>query len=111
MIQFTSVSCSPCRASIPFLKELSSKYDKADFDFVAIESTSRNTNVLKNYQDRNDLEYIFLLSTDEVLKDYSIESYPVFFILDENKVIKHVLNGYGKGSTDKEITGLINDRL
>lgn len=28
MIQFTSVSCGPCKASIPFLKELSKEYKK-----------------------------------------------------------------------------------
>ena len=108
MLQFTSVSCGPCKASIPFLKELPSNYKKEDFDFVAIESTSRNTNVLKNYMNRNDFEYKFLLSKKEVLQRYSINSFPVFFILDENRVIKNVINGYGKGTTDKEVKNLIN---
>ena len=56
MIQFTSISCGPCKASIPFLKELDSIYKKCDFDFVAIESSSNNTSALKNYMDRNDFE-------------------------------------------------------
>ena len=108
MIQFTSVSCGPCRASVPFLKELSSSYKKEDFDFVAIECTSRNTNVLKKYMSRNDFEYKFLLSTKDVRNSYSITSYPVFFILDENRVIKNVLNGYGQGTTDEKIKAIIN---
>ena len=108
MIQFTSVSCGPCRASIPFLKELSPNYKKEDFDFVAIECTSRNTNVLKSYMNRNQFDYNFVLSTKEVLEGYSIRSFPVFFILDENRIVRNVIYGYGKGSTDNEIKDAID---
>lgn len=111
MIQFTSVSCGPCKASIPFLKELSTEYNKEDFDFVAIECTSKNTNVLRSYKQRNDFDYTFLLSTKEVLNAYSITSYPVFFILDEKRTIVHVLNGFGSGSTDMEIRSWIKNRV
>ncbi len=111
MIQFTSVSCGPCKASIPFLKDLSASYNKEDFDFVAIECTSRNTNVLKSYMNRNDFEYTFLLSTKKVLKNYSISSFPVFYILDENRIVRNVIYGYGKGSTDKKIKTIINEMI
>jgi len=111
MIQFTSVSCGPCKASIPFLKELSTEFNKGDFDFVAIECTSKNTNVLKSYKQRNDFDYKFLLSTKDVLEKYSITSFPVFFILDENRDVKRVFNGYGKETTDKEIRSLINEMI
>nr|WP_321353743.1 redoxin family protein [uncultured Draconibacterium sp.] len=111
MLQFTSVSCGPCRASIPFLKELSKEYKKNDFDFVAIECTSKSINALKSYMNRNDFDYKFLLSTKDVLKEYSITSFPVFFILDENRDIKKVINGYGKEKTDKEIRTLINEMI
>lgn len=108
MIQFTSVSCGPCKASIPFLTELSGSYTKEDFDFVAIECSSSNTNVLKSYMNRNEFDYKFLLSTKEVLKSYSINSFPVFFILDENRIIRNVIFGYGRGSTDAELKSIIN---
>jgi thiol-disulfide isomerase/thioredoxin len=111
MIQFTSVSCGPCRASIPFLKQLASEYNREDFDFVAIESWSRNTNVLKSYQVRNNFNYKFVMSTKDVTNSYQIRSVPVFFILDENRVIVKVLNGYGEGSTDKEIRDAINELI
>lgn len=111
MLQFTSVSCGPCRASIPFLKQLTTEYKKADFDFVAIECTSKNVDVLKTYMDRNNFGYRFIRANREVLNDYSISSYPVFFILDENRNITNVINGYGQEKTDKEIRSLINDLL
>lgn len=90
------------------LKELETFYKKDDFDFVAIESTSNNTNVLKNYMNRNGCEYKLLLSTKEGLKSYSINSFPVFFILDKNRVIKNVIYGFGMGTTDSEIRKAID---
>jgi thiol-disulfide isomerase/thioredoxin len=111
MIQFTSVSCGPCKASIPFLKELSKEYKNSDFDFVAIESTSKNANVLKSYMNRNNFNYKFLLSNSEVLKDYSITSFPIFFILDKDRKTVGVINGYAQKKTDNEIRKLINDLI
>ncbi len=111
MIQFTSVSCGPCRASIPFLKKLQNDYKKTDFDFVAIESTSNGTNSLSSYRKRNQFNYKFLLSNKQILKDYSIQSYPVFFILDKNRIVKEVVNGYGAGTTDDRIKTIINELI
>ena len=75
LIQFTSVSCGPCRASVPFLNQLESEYDKKEFDFVAIEAV------------------------------------PTFFILDENRVIRKVIRGYGTGTTDTIIRESINNLI
>ena len=108
MIQFTSVNCGPCRASIPFLKKLSSMYSKVKFDLVAIESFTSNTHVLTTYRKRNDFAYKFLMSEEEVNKAYNIRATPIFFILDENRIIREIIRGYGGASTDKEITEAIN---
>ena len=111
MIQFTSVTCGPCHASIPFLNQLTSAYKEVDFAFVAIECTANSLNALKSYQDRNSINYRLLYSNDEVLKDYSISSYPVFFILDENRTIKEVITGYGEGTTDNKIKSVISELI
>ena len=111
MIQFTSVSCGPCRASIPFLNELTSVYSKEDFDFVAVECTANSMNALKFYQTKNAINYKFLKSDKTVLKDYKIGSFPTFFILDQNRRIKRIISGYGKDSSDKEIKDIIDKLL
>jgi len=108
MIQFTSVTCGPCRASIPFLNQLTSAYKKDDFDFVAIECTSKSLNALKKYQNKNAINYKFLLSTKNVLEEYKIRSFPVFFILNKDLIIKKVINGYGALTTDAEIKDIID---
>lgn len=111
MIQFTSVSCGPCRASIPFLNKLTSAYNKKDFDFVAIECTANSLRALQFYQNKNAINYKFLKSTKAVLKDYEIVSFPMFFILDKDRVIRKVFNGYGESSTDKKIKDAIDELL
>jgi thiol-disulfide isomerase/thioredoxin len=111
MIQFTSVSCGPCRASIPFLNKLTSAYNKKDFDFVAIECTANSLRALQFYQNKNAINYKFLKSTKAVSKDYEIGSFPMFFILDKNRVIREVFNGYGESSTDKKIKDAIDKLL
>ncbi|NOR87157.1 MAG: redoxin family protein, partial [Bacteroidales bacterium] len=111
LLQFTSVSCGPCKASIPFLQQLKSEYDLEDFDFVAIETHTKNSNVLKSYQHRNSFDYKFLMSNKETNKHYQVQVVPVFFILDENRIIRNVIHGYGKGTTDKEIRDAINSLI
>ena len=111
MIQFTSVSCGPCRVSIPFLNKLTSVYNKKDFDFVAIECATNSLRALQFYRNKNAINYKFLKSTKAVLKDYGIGSFPLFFILDKNRVIKKMFNGYGEITTDKMIKDTIDELL
>ncbi len=111
MIQFTSVSCGPCRMSIPFLNKLQNIYKKGEFDFVAIECSTQNIEALKRYSDKNSIQYKFLHSTKTVLNDYQITGFPVFFILDSENIVRHVINGYAVDKTDNEITQKINQML
>ena len=111
MIQFTSVSCGPCRVSIPFLNKLTSEYKKEDFDFVAIECTANNLRALQFYQNKSAINYTFLKSVKAALKDYDITSFPVFFILDKDHVIKNVFNGYSEEVTDNKIRETINQLM
>lgn len=111
LIQFTSVSCGPCRASVPFLNQLESEYDKNVFDFVSIESYNQNPEVLKSYRHRSNLNYKFLISTKEVTKSYQIEVVPTFYILDENRVIRKVIQGYRNGITDTKICETIRSLI
>jgi hypothetical protein len=45
------------------------------------------------------------------MKEYQVNSVPVFFILDENRAIRKVINGYQKGTTDKEIKDTVDKLL
>jgi len=111
LIQFTGVGCGPCHKSLPFLKQLVNDYKKKDFDFVAIETWSKNIEGLKRYQEMNQLNFRFIRSSPEVAKSYDIQAVPAFLILDEHRMIRKVILGYEQGETDKEICDLINGLL
>lgn len=111
LIQFTGVGCGPCHQSIPFLKKLVVDYSAKDFEFVGIETWSKNMDGLKRYKQNNELNFKFLKSTDDVTKLYGISSVPAFFIIDKDRIIRKVINGYSKGNTDKEIIESIETLL
>lgn len=111
MLQFTSVSCGPCRVSIPYLNKLSLAYSKKKFDFVAIECTAQSSRALKFYKDKTNINYKFLQSSKEVMEKYSIKSFPVFIFLNKEREIIKVINGYKENKTDKEIESIINELI
>lgn len=111
LIQFTSVRCGPCQASVPFLNQLVAEYNKDQFDLVAIEAYDQSSSAMKSYRRKNNMEYRFLMSSQEVTKSYHIEAVPTFFILDENRVIRKVIRGFRIGSTDTMIRASINNLI
>jgi len=111
LIQFTGIGCGPCHMALPFLNDLVTEYRDKSFRFISIETWSRNSEGIKRYKTNNNLIYNMLLSTDQVTKDYVVNSVPVFFILDEHKKIIKVINGYAKGTTDKEIRSAVEKLL
>lgn len=111
LIQFTGVGCGPCHHSIPFLKKLVEDYKTKDFEFVSIETWSNNMEGLKRYQQKNEFDFRFLKSTDEVTKSYGVYSVPMFFVIDENRIIRKVIKGYSKETTDNELKESIDKYL
>ena len=92
--------------------KLKNKYPSETFELVAIESWSGRTSLQKDYAKGKGLNYMLLGANEEVLKDYQTgRSAPWFFILDENRIIRKVFNGYSQERTGKEITQAIEALL
>lgn len=111
MIEFTGIGCAPCHSAIPFLKQLVTDYKDRDFEMLSIETWSQNVAASKRYKDNNQLNYIFLASTDSVKKSYGAEAVPLFFFLDRDRIIRKIIRGYSKGTTDTEIREAIDALL
>jgi thiol-disulfide isomerase/thioredoxin len=111
IIEFTGIGCGPCHASIPFLKQLMTDYKSENLELISIETWSKNLEGIKRYYINNNLNYKYLVSSKDVVKDYQVIAVPALFILDENRVIRRVIQGYKKGTTDKEIRDLINSLI
>jgi thiol-disulfide isomerase/thioredoxin len=111
LIQFTGIGCGPCHASVLFLKQLVNDNKTKSFELVSIETWSKNTDGIKRYYTRNNLNYKYLISNAEISKDYQIRGVPAFYILDEKRVIRRIIYGYEKGTTDEEIRDLIAELI
>jgi protein-disulfide isomerase len=84
------------------------EYDHSDLCLIAIETWSDDPEVIKRYISNNKLNYKYLKTNDENKKQYQISAVPVFYILDKDRIIRKVIKGYSKDSTDKEIRDAIN---
>lgn len=111
ILMFTSISCGPCKVAIPFINELAPGYGKEEVEIIGIECASQSMKVLKTYRENNDIRYTLLQANDEVKEDYGILGYPIFFVLDENYVVKKIINGYNQQLFGSEIRETINELL
>ncbi len=112
LLNFTGIGCGPCAAAIPFLKTLKERFPADSFDLISIESWSGNPRTIKFYSDKNKLNYRMLNATKEVVEQYKTgNAAPFFMILDEQRVIRKVIQGYSEGRTDEEIIKAIQGLL
>lgn len=106
LINFTGIGCGPCYQAIPFLNSLKERY--TDLDLAAIETWGKRGHSLRAYAERNNMSYPLLSDDGHTIEAYcSDRSVPVFILLDEHRIVRHVFRGFGKGTTDKEITEAI----
>lgn len=112
VIQLTGIGCGPCMASIPFLNKLKKDYNTEDVEVVAIETWVRKGHALQNYVGRHKIGYTFLAANDDVVEAFQTgRAVPFFFILDGQRIIRKVIQGYSADTTDEEIIGVINELL
>jgi len=112
LLQFTGIGCGPCLASIPFLNTIANQFNPGDLAVVAIEAWAEDSRQSHhNYVLKNNISYTFLAATDEVIDNYQTGRVaPVFFILDGERVIQQVFNGYNQ-TISKEITITLQDAI
>lgn len=112
LVQCTGIGCGPCMISIPFLNKLKQDYKTDELDVVAIETWGRKAHSLQNYADKHHIQYTFLEGNDAVVDAYKTgRAAPFFFILDKQRVIRDIIQGYSKDKTDQEITNVVNNLI
>ncbi|MFO7829770.1 MAG: TlpA disulfide reductase family protein [Bacteroidales bacterium] len=111
LLQFTSVSCGPCRVSVPFLNRLSAEYPKEQLAVIAIECTAKSVRAIKHYREVNEIIYPLLKSNHDVKENYQVSSFPVFYLIDENREVVHISKGYAEGTTDEKLKKIIHQYI
>lgn len=113
VINFTGIGCGPCKQAIPFLNELKGQFKAEELEVVAIESWGGQPHSLRVYADRNKMSFCFLQGADAVIDAYlnGSRGVPAYFILDEQRTIRKVMNGYAPERTGKEMIDAITELL
>lgn len=84
--------CGPCRAEIPFLKEIEAKYHGKNIEFVSISAdVQKDYDKWKNFVTEKQLGGIQLYADknweSDFLKAFGITSIPRFILIDPNGVV------------------------
>lgn len=112
LVEFTGVGCGACQLAVPFLKELKNKYPVEQFDIAAIESWTHSLHEVQFYKKRKTLNYSLLVGAKETIDAYQTKgAAPVFFLLDKDRIIRKIFQGYGKGNTDINLENTIQELL
>ena len=112
LLNFTGIGCGPCQVAIPFLAELKNSYSRSDLDIIAIECWGRTPHSMRIYADRHEMNYNMLAADDDLLSAYETgRGVPVFFILDENRIVSQVFTGYNQETTGDMIRNEVSELL
>ena len=84
--------CGPCRAEIPFLKEIEAKYHGKNIEFVSISAdVQKDYDKWKNFVTEKELGGIQLYADknweSDFLKAFGITSIPRFILIDPNGIV------------------------
>ncbi len=107
IISFSSTYCGSCNNAIPFLNSLNKDINFCNINQVSI-FNNKECKKLTEYINHNNADYPVLVSSDDVFSDYKVFLLPTFFVLDKDKRIIKVFQGFKEGKTDVEIKNLIN---
>lgn len=111
LLHFTGVGCAPCLLSVPFLKKLHNTYPDEKVSVLSIETWKSKIETMKNYRIKHEFTFPFLKSDDETITNYKIGGVPAFFIIDKNKTIRKIFNGYDENNSDRLIQEFIDELL
>jgi len=111
LIVFTSTNCGACHNAIPFLQKISEEYNENEFELISIECGNISPSNLLKYKTRNKIDYDLFLTNKKTKSNYCVELIPSFYILNENKEISKVINGFTKDETDMLIRNTIDELI
>lgn len=111
LIQLTGIGCGPCHASIPFLNTLNEKYKNQSFNIIGVEQWNKDLNRIQNYVDKNEINYNYLIPTQETLEFFNSPSVPVFILVNKKGEITDAFIGFGQGNSEEAIISAIEKLL
>jgi thiol-disulfide isomerase/thioredoxin len=110
LVDFWGTWCPPCRASVPFLRDLNKKYNGKAFQMVSV-SSDDDEDVWKTFINAEHMDWSqYIDLPGQMLHAFNVDSFPTFVVLDKDGVIRFRQSGEGP-TTEMELEDAINRYL
>ena len=109
-LDFWATWCQPCRAAIPAVKKLhETKAANSNVIILGINVNEKQSTV-ERFVKSNGINYNILFGNDQICKDYKVNAFPLFFIIDTNGEIVARYVGYSPG-LEEEWNNVIDELI
>jgi thiol-disulfide isomerase/thioredoxin len=94
LLDFWEVWCGPCIESMPKIQNLYDKYLSKGLQIYAITNDLKQLQSAKGYVEKNTaLNFTFLIGNEMVQKDYKLNSFPQYVLIDKTGKVSFVSEG------------------
>ena len=100
IVDFWATWCAPCRASMPHLSTMQSRYEKQGLTVIGMSVDESGPQGVRKFADKLGVKFTLAMANDEILDAYGpIRSIPTtFFINRKGDIVRRVV-GYIDGET------------
>ncbi|MBD3170605.1 MAG: redoxin domain-containing protein [candidate division Zixibacteria bacterium] len=111
LLDFWATWCKPCRAAIPFLRDLHEQYGDKDFVLIGVNCDQRKTEKqIKDFMRQYEIEYLNVLTNSKMMQKYGIYAMPTTVLISpEQKEVKRYVGI--RAQTEIELERAINNLL
>lgn len=82
LLNFWFIGCGPCRASIPILNELQTKFDDTKLSILGVNCHSNDVEKIKAYCTNQGMEFPNVWKGDSISESYKINAAPIFYLIN-----------------------------
>jgi peroxiredoxin len=100
IVDFWATWCAPCKASMPHLSTMQSRYEKQGLTVIGMSVDESGPQGVRKFADKLGIKFTLAMANDEILDAYGpIRSIPTtFFINRKGDIVRRVV-GYIDGET------------
>jgi len=98
LIDFFYMACAPCILSFPHIKAIYRKYADSGVVVLGVNPVDKKEAQLRSFLKKYEMPYPVIFPEDDTTtKNYIIQGYPCFYLVDKKGNIAFSLPGFGQG--------------
>lgn len=99
LLNFSVISCGNCKMTLDYINQKDYKLtDKVSFLYINPED---NQTRMEKYMKNINIPFPIIASAKDIAKNYGVNSFPRFVLINEKGVIEKIVKGYSKEFLDK----------